>query len=61
VIAPALLFFLCNELKLCLRVLIILLFFSQDTPLHLSAENGHLETCRLLLQSNANLNAYNDR
>jgi hypothetical protein len=33
--------------------LILLLFLSQDTPLHLSAAQGHLKTCRLLIQYNA--------
>jgi hypothetical protein len=42
------------EATLCL---ILLLFSSQCTPLHFSAEKGHLETCRLLLQCNANLEA----
>jgi ankyrin repeat protein len=45
------------EAKLFLRKMILLLFFSQRTPLHWSAENGHLETCRLLLQCNANVEA----
>ena len=31
--------------------------FSGRTPLHLSSQNGHLETCRLLLQSNADVMA----
>ncbi len=43
--------------KLCLRKLIILLFFSQRTPLHYSALEGHLEVCRLLLQCNADVEA----
>ncbi len=34
-----------------------LLFFSSRTPLHLSALRGQLETCRLLLQCNADLEA----
>jgi hypothetical protein len=38
-------------------VLILFLFFSEETPLHLSSKNGHLETCRLLLQSNADVMA----
>ena len=45
------------ETKLCLRKFIRLLSFSQDTPLQLSAANGHLEVCRLLLQCNADLEA----
>ena len=40
--------------------LILLLFFSQCTPLHLSAREGHLEVCRLLLQCNADIEAKND-
>jgi hypothetical protein len=47
------------EAKLCLRKLILLLFFSQDTPLHESARNGYLEICRLLLQCNADVKAKN--
>ncbi len=31
------------------------------TPLHNSASNGELETCRLLLQSNADVAAKDDR
>ncbi len=33
----------------------VLLFFSNITPLHHSAYHGHLETCRLLVESNANI------
>jgi hypothetical protein len=36
---------------------ILLFSFSQWTPLHLSAENGHLEVARLLLQCNADIEA----
>ena len=43
------------EAKLCLRKLILLLFFSQRTPLHESAIKGHLEVARLLLQCNADM------
>ncbi len=32
---------------------------SGDTPLHLSAEQGHVEICRLLLQCNADVQAKN--
>ena len=39
---------------LCLFLLILFVWFSCETPLHLSAEKGHLEICRLLLQCNAN-------
>ena len=35
----------------------IFVVFSQETPLLLSAMNGHLETCRLLLQCNADVDA----
>ncbi len=31
--------------------------FRQRTPLHLSAEKGHLDICRLLLQNNADKEA----
>jgi ankyrin repeat protein len=47
--------------KLCLRMLILSLFFSQRTPLHISASLGNLEVCRLLLQSNADLQAQDMR
>ena len=52
--APDLIDFLMRN-KLCLRMLILSLFFSQRTPLHISASLGNLEVCRLLLQSNADL------
>jgi hypothetical protein len=45
------------DAKLCLRKLILLLFFSDWTPLHQSAKNGDLEVCRLLLQCNADVEA----
>ncbi len=38
---------------------ILLLLFSQATPLTRSAEEGHLEVCRLLLQCNADVEAKN--
>jgi ankyrin repeat protein len=44
-------------------VLTLLFFFSlldAATPLHLSSKNGHLETCRLLLRSNADVDAADD-
>jgi hypothetical protein len=50
-----------HDVKLWLRTLIHLLFFSQDTPLHFSAEYGHLHTCRLLLLCNARLEAKNSK
>jgi ankyrin repeat protein len=37
-----------------------LLFFSQHTPLHWSAAEGHLEITRLLLQCNADVEAKDD-
>jgi hypothetical protein len=45
------------QAKLCLRKFILLFSFSQDTPLHKSARNGHLEVARLLLQCNADIEA----
>ena len=50
VISPSLLF---HEAKL---FLLIYLFFSQDTPLLLSALNGHAEIYRLLLENAADEN-----
>jgi hypothetical protein len=41
------------------RKLILLLFFSQATPLHRSAAHGHLEVCRLLVESKADVAARN--
>ena len=49
------------EAKFCLRKLILLLFFSQQTPLHYTAEYGHLEVSRLLLQCNADVEAKSDK
>ena len=43
-----------HEPKLCL---LIDLFFSQLTPLMRSAENGHTDVCRLLLENAADVNA----
>ena len=37
--------------------LILLLFFSQSTPLHQSAREGHLEVTRLLVESKADVAA----
>ena len=54
--APDLIIFLMQN-KLCLRLLTLSLFFSQRTPLHISASLGNFEICRLLLQSNADLQA----
>jgi len=60
VTAPDLIDFLMRN-KLCLRMLILSLFFSRRTPLHISASLGNLEVCRLLLQSNADLQAQDMR
>jgi hypothetical protein len=57
VIAPALVFIDIRHPKLHFRPLIPLLFIRESTPLHLSALHGRLETCHLLLQCNANLEA----
>ena len=43
-----------HEPKLCL---LIHLFFSQYTPLHESADKGHTDVCRLLLENAADVNA----
>ncbi len=45
------------EEKLFLLKFIILLFFSQRTPLHGSAQNGHLNVCRFLFKSKADVAA----
>jgi ankyrin repeat protein len=37
--------------------LLIHLFFSQYTPLHRSAREGHTDVCRLLLENAADVNA----
>jgi ankyrin repeat protein len=47
---------LFHELKLCL---LIHLFFSQNTPLIWSAEKGHTDVCRLLLENAADVNVKN--
>ncbi len=47
------------EAKLWLRKFILLLFFSDYTPLHESAAKGHLEICRLLVESKADVAARN--
>jgi ankyrin repeat protein len=46
--------------SVCASWLILFRFFSQCTPLHLSAFQGHLEICRLLLQCNADIEAKDD-
>ena len=55
VIAAPSYYYCFYEEKLFLRKFIILLSFSQCTPLHGSASHGHLEVCRLLLQCNADM------
>ncbi len=40
--------------------LLIHLFFSQGTPLMQSAEKGHTDVCRLLLENAADVNARNN-
>ena len=55
-----LLFFCFYEAKLFMRKVILLLFYRQRTPLHLSAYMGHLDVCRLLLQCNADVEAKDD-
>lgn len=49
-----------HESQICLRLLILLPFISQQTPLHLSARECQLETCRLLVDWKADI-AANDR
>ena len=48
---------LCSETRFAHAHLIW--FDSFSTPLHLAASNGHLEICRLLLQSESDVNAKN--
>ena len=50
-------YYFSYEAKLCLRKLILLLFFSELTPLHWAALNCHLETVRLLVESKADIAA----
>ena len=45
------------EVNLCLRKLILFLFFRHQTPLHDSAYFGHLEVARLLVESKADVAA----
>ncbi len=54
---PLIIIIVLYEAKLCSHKLILLLFFRKNTPLHWSAYDGHLETCRLLLQCNADIEA----
>ena len=57
---PLLHYYYCfHEAKLCLRKLILLLFFSQVTPLLWSAFEGRLEVSRLLVESKADVAATN--
>ena len=49
-----------RESQICLRLLILLPLISQQTPLHLSARERQLDTCRLLVESKADI-AANDR
>ena len=48
---------LCSETRFAYAHLIWL--FSFMTPLHLAASNGHLETCRLLLEFKVDVNERN--
>jgi hypothetical protein len=43
--------------RLIISSFILLLFFSQCTPLHYSVRRGHLDFCRLLVESNADVAA----
>ena len=56
---PPLHYYCFYEAKLFLRKLILLFFFSEWTPLHASAHQGHLEVARLLVDSNADVAAWN--
>jgi ankyrin repeat protein len=38
-------------------LILLLVFRYGDTPLHISALNGRVEVCRVLLQSGADVNA----
>jgi ankyrin repeat protein len=42
-----------------MRKFILVIFFSEFTPLHYSAYNGHLEVTRLLVESKADVAAMN--
>ena len=58
VIAPALfIVIVLNEAKVRSHKLILLLFFSQYTPLHQCASDGRLEICRLLVAWKADVAA----
>jgi hypothetical protein len=60
---PPVLLLLFFMKRICLRIAPIdsFAFFSQSTPLHLSARNGRLEMCRFLLQCNADVKAKDQR
>jgi ankyrin repeat protein len=45
------------ETKVCLRLFILLRFFSGKTPLYYSAHHNRLESCRLLLEEGADIHA----
>ena len=58
---PLIIIYYCfYEAKLFLRKFILLISFSQWTPLHMSAGEGSLEIARLLLQYNADIEAKDD-
>ncbi len=54
---PPLLSLFFFSFELCLRMLILLLFFSRETPLHCCVFIGDFDTTRLLLEFNADVNA----
>jgi hypothetical protein len=60
---PPVLLLLFFMKRICLRIAPVdsFAFFSQITPLHLSAGCGHVEVCRLLLQCNADVKAKDER
>ncbi len=61
VISAALIFHNDPNTKPLLRVLILFIFFSQYTALHAACSCGRLETCRLLLQCNADVQAQTEK
>jgi ankyrin repeat protein len=62
-LSPRIVVIVFYEAKMCLRIAPVdsFAFFSQSTPLHLSARNGHVEVCRLLLQCNADVKAKDEQ
>ena len=56
-------YYYCNcfyEVKLfSLKLILLLFFFSRNTPLHFAAPCGHLDVCRLLVESKADVAAKN--